>query len=303
MLPGRGSVRAAESKLPRDVSSPSQQAVEQWLCFNYPCTARDWLQRLQAVRRTSGDALARGLATQWHYLVLPEGKSLVLQWSIRVRRSAREAFRRHVAPELEDGSPAAYVPRVKKFGRKSLGVCETLCWISSEAAADLLDVRWPGRETRLVLAVILQRQLVMALSSALSVSPRETVKLYRDRLVRIGAGGDAERGADRFRAIARVARSAFNPGRLRSLERMLRPRLTPTTRRYREEAERLKGVLLRHPLPLAARSTPDRPIHEILIHRLMHLLSFRLCLSLIDEALVAEIVLLSMGAAPKTGPR
>lgn len=279
------------------------RAGERWLCLRFPCTAKDWLKRLQAVRRTSREALAHGSARQWHYIALPEGKGLVLQWSILVRRSARKAFLRQLGPELEDGLLTAYLPRVKKFGRKSLPDCETVFWISSEAASDLLDVRWPGRETRLVLAVVLHRQLVMALGSALSVSPKGAVKMFRDRFVRIGVGGDEKRGAKRLQAIAKVARSAFDPVKFRSLERSLRSQLRPTTRRYRAAAERLKLVLRRYPLPLTVRSTPDRPLNEILIHRLMHSLSLRLHLTIIDEALVAEIVLLSMGTAPQAGRR
>lgn len=300
MLRGGNSVKTADPNSLGDIRPRPNQA--QWLRFDFPCRAGDWVQRLQAVRQASHGALAGGFARKWHYLVLPTGKNLVLKWSILVRRGSREGLMRHLGSVLGDGSSAPYEPQVKKFGRKSLPACETIWWISSEAASAVLDPRWTDRETRIALAVILQRQLVRALGPGLSLSPTETVKVFRDRFIRIGVGGDPERGADRYRAIAKVARTAFNPEKLRALEHRLRGQLRPMARRFRKEAERLEVVLCRNPLPLTVRSTPDRPVNEILAHRFMHLLSLRLLLSFIDEALVAEIVLLSLRTAREGRP-
>jgi thiopeptide-type bacteriocin biosynthesis protein len=243
--------------------------------------------------------MGAGLATQWFYVLLDEGKGLKLRWRIRVPKGLRREFILNVVPRSLTRYPVEYLPEVKRYGgRKALKVCETIFWLSSEAAAEILGVRRWDYNSRIVLAVVLQRQLSGGLAKGLCLTRQSILIPFRDGWIRNEARTDHDRAGELARKVRTIARTAFDIDKLKAFEKRMLGRLRISSGRYLDEARKLERIRRSGPIDLPDGARNGESWSESLAGSLLHMLNNRLLLRNIDEALVAEVVLRSLARRP-----
>lgn len=265
-----------------------------WLSFYIPCGPNTWRKALREVRSASHEAIDLGLATQWFYVFLDEGQGLRLRWRIQVPPAARPDFLR-VAPRRLTRSSVAYVPEFRRYGgRRSMAVCETLFWRSSEVASEVLGIRRWDYGSRLVLAAVLQRQLVRELANGLSLRQPAILSSIRDGWIRNEARDDVGRVGELTEKIGAIAGTAVDFNQLKGFEKTLRKGLTSPRGIYAAEVRKLSSIRRSGPIQWPRDARRNKLWSESLARSLIHMMNNRLRLRNLDEALVAEVVLRSI---------
>jgi thiopeptide-type bacteriocin biosynthesis protein len=250
-----------------------------WLSYYIPVDGNSWRRVLRAVRAASHEALAEGLASKWFYVFLDEGQGTMLRWRIQVSSARRPAFLRSVRPRVLIRRPVSYVAETERYGgRQALVHCESIFWISSEIASEVLEIRKWSYPSRLVLAIILQRFMLGELARGLALRQPPVLETVRESWLRREAKTDLKR------------LDYLSP--LIAFEKDLMTALQPKPRQFLAAAIQLKRVR-RHLHPrFRSDDETDQEWSARIVQSLIHMLNNRLRIRNLDESLIAEAMLL-----------
>jgi thiopeptide-type bacteriocin biosynthesis protein len=264
-----------------------------WLSYYIPVDGNSWRRVLRAVRAASHEALAEGLASKWFYVFLDEGQGTMLRWRIQVSSARRHAFLRSVRPRVLIRRPVSYVAETERYGgRQALVHCESIFWISSEIASEVLEIRKWSYPSRLVLAIILQRFMLGELARGLALRQPPVLETVRESWLRREAKTDLKRLDYLTQRIRRLAQEGFHLGPLIAFEKDLMTALQPKPRQFLAAAIQLKRVR-RHLHPrFRSDDETDQEWSARIVQSLIHMLNNRLRIRNLDESLIAEAMLL-----------